>query len=239
MQKLSVVNGFCFEDERDGRTAEKEAEAIRYIKARTNLKSPEAVWNVYTKLVDNQVFETPVGLSFLHELYDILLAFDKVTENSIPKINVKRNTGSSNERRTDEQQVLASASLPAGTEENKIKEEVEKAMEPKVPDETLRDDAELQEKRMVWAHDAEFERQKRKLEVNKNQIRNLKIVIFMLAAGFIALLLVVYFSDDSKFVNVETKVINQYSEWEQNLKDKEAELNERERIILEMEQNSE
>ncbi len=235
MQKLSVVNGFCFEDEKTGRAAQKEAEAIRYIKAKTNLNAPEAVWNVYTKLVDNQMFVTPVGLSFLHELYQILLDTGKVSEESMPKISVK--TGSAIQT-TDSSAVTVAAKegqqAMAG-----LKDDIEKVMEPETPDESIRQDAELEEKRLIWAHDAEFEKQKRKLASNKNTIRNLKIVIFMLAVGFISLLAVVYFSDDSKFINAETKVIDQYSEWEQSLQEKEAELNEREQIILEKEKKAE
>ena len=68
------VSGFLCEDEEMAAQARKEEEGVRFIKEKSNLKSQEAVLKLYTTLLQQKLFVTPVGLRFLMELQGALLS---------------------------------------------------------------------------------------------------------------------------------------------------------------------
>ena len=86
---MKKVDGFVFEDEELAKLASKEEEGIRFIKERTALDNPEVVLKLYTKLLDQELFVTPVGIRFLTELQNILLSSVYIARDEIPPIPVK------------------------------------------------------------------------------------------------------------------------------------------------------
>lgn len=85
------VDGFLFEDEETAQLARKEEEGIRFIKERTALDNPEVVLKLYKKLLEQELFVTPVGVRFLTELQNILLTSVYIARDEIPPIPVKAN----------------------------------------------------------------------------------------------------------------------------------------------------
>lgn len=83
------VDGFLFEDKEMAMLARKEEEGIRFIKERTALNNPEVVLKLYKKLLEQELFVTPVGLRFLSELQDILMTSVDIAYEDIPPIPVK------------------------------------------------------------------------------------------------------------------------------------------------------
>ena len=83
------VDGFIFEDEETAQLARKEEEGIRFIKERTALNNPEVVLKLYKKLLEQELFVTPVGIRFLTELQNILLTSVYIARDEIPPIPVK------------------------------------------------------------------------------------------------------------------------------------------------------
>lgn len=83
------VDGYLFEDEQTAELARKEEEGIRFIKERTPLENPEVVFRLYKKLLEQNLFVTPVGIRFLTKLQDILLASAGIANDEIPPIPVK------------------------------------------------------------------------------------------------------------------------------------------------------
>ena len=83
------VDGFLFEDEETAQLARKEEEGVRFIKERTALDNPEVVLKLYKKLLDQELFVTPVGVRFLTELQNILLTSVYIARDEIPPIPVK------------------------------------------------------------------------------------------------------------------------------------------------------
>ncbi len=63
------VSGFLFQNEKMAAQARKEEEGVRFIKEKSSLKSQEAVYKLYTTLLQQKLFSTPVGLRFLMELH--------------------------------------------------------------------------------------------------------------------------------------------------------------------------
>ena len=84
------VDGFLFEDEATAELAKKEEEGVRFIKERTALNNPEVVYKLYKKLLDQELFVTPVGQRFLVELQNIILASGYVPTADIPPIKVAK-----------------------------------------------------------------------------------------------------------------------------------------------------
>ena len=83
------VDGFLFEDEETAKLARKEEEGIRFIKERTALNNPEGVLKLYKKLLEQDLFVTPVGVRFLTELQNILLSSVYIARDDVPPIPVK------------------------------------------------------------------------------------------------------------------------------------------------------
>lgn len=87
------VDGFLFENEETAQLARKEEDGIRFIKQRTALDNPEVVLKLYKKLLDQELFVTPVGIRFLAELQNILLSSVYIARDEIPPIPVKAADG--------------------------------------------------------------------------------------------------------------------------------------------------
>lgn len=84
------VDGFLFEDEATAELAKKEEEGVRFIKERTALNNPEVVFKLYKKLLEQELFVTPVGQRFLVELQNVLLSSGYIPSADIPPIKVAK-----------------------------------------------------------------------------------------------------------------------------------------------------
>lgn len=82
------VDGFYFYDEDILREAKKEAEGVRYMKARIDLEQPEKVLNIYNRMLQQKSFQTQVGYTYLRELQEYLLAMPQVANEDIAPIRV-------------------------------------------------------------------------------------------------------------------------------------------------------
>lgn len=84
------VGGYVFDDEYDYKEAKREAESIEYIKSKADLKDLNKTIKLYYKLVERQTFKTAVGMDFLRELRERILAGQIVDEKSLPCIRVEK-----------------------------------------------------------------------------------------------------------------------------------------------------
>lgn len=82
------INGFVFEEETQAVKAGREADGITYIRQKINLDDPEKALQIYNKMVQEKVFETPVGYAFLHELQEDLNMLPYIKKNEILPITV-------------------------------------------------------------------------------------------------------------------------------------------------------
>jgi len=84
------VDGFLFEDAEVAELAKKEEEGVRFIKERTALDNPEIVFKLYKKLIEQELFVTPVGQRFMVELQNVLLSSNYIAKADIPPIKVAK-----------------------------------------------------------------------------------------------------------------------------------------------------
>jgi len=88
MENVIVVEGYSFTNENMAKQARTEAEGVRYVKARTDMSKPDQVFNVYHKLLQQRMFQTPVGYAYLKELQEYLKTIPGIRNEDIRPIPV-------------------------------------------------------------------------------------------------------------------------------------------------------
>lgn len=73
MKREYRYQGHVFATEKQLLEAKKEAEAIEYLRAKTDFNRPEILIKLYNKLLDRDMMETEVGIDFLKEIRQRLL----------------------------------------------------------------------------------------------------------------------------------------------------------------------
>lgn len=181
------VDGFLFEDEATAELAKKEEEGVRFIKERTALNNPEVVFKLYKKLVEQELFVTPVGQRFLVELQNILLSSNYIARADIPSIKV------------------AKYEAPEEEPERPVKK-VAKKIDNKVGGEY------------------------------KKPFYIALFFAIVFGASVIGMFIINEISSNSvNIINYREEILNEYSSWETELKEKEAELRAREKALEERE----
>lgn len=87
-KKNRVIAGFVFENEAEAEQAAKEAEGVKYIKAKTDMDNPEMVLQIYNKIIQQKLFETAVGFAYLKDLQDYLISIPYVAKDAVLPIPV-------------------------------------------------------------------------------------------------------------------------------------------------------
>ena len=88
-EQIYQIDGFIFYGKKEAEQAKKEAAGVEYLKAKIDKNQPEAVLSVYNKTVEENLFETPVGLSYMRELQQYLRKIPYIAEKDILPIPVK------------------------------------------------------------------------------------------------------------------------------------------------------
>lgn len=84
-----IVNGFSFANEAEAAQAEKEADGVKYIKEKTDMDHPEMVLHIYNKMIQQSLFETAVGFSYLKDLQEYLQSIPFIRKEDILPIPVQ------------------------------------------------------------------------------------------------------------------------------------------------------
>ena len=81
-----TFRGHTFDNEKQMRQAEKEAEVVDYLRARTNFNNLDQVMKVYHRILDKNIIETVIGIEFLMELRGRLVKSGMFTEEQIRSV---------------------------------------------------------------------------------------------------------------------------------------------------------
>lgn len=84
-----AVNGFLFENAAEAEQAKKEAEGVKYIRGKLSMDEPEAVLQIYNKMVRQNLFETAVGYAYLFDLQEYLRSIPFINQEEIFPIPVQ------------------------------------------------------------------------------------------------------------------------------------------------------
>ena len=83
-----VIAGYFFEDNDLYREALKESNGVRYVKTRTDMNNPMQVLRIYSKMIEQSMFQTQIGYNYLRELQVYLHEHPAIPNESIPSIPV-------------------------------------------------------------------------------------------------------------------------------------------------------
>jgi hypothetical protein len=85
-----IVDGFVFPSYKEAQIALKEKMNIDIIRQRTPLEDEQACYDLYTKLIEREMFKTMVGYSFLYELRHHLIADFGYEEEGLPTVTLPK-----------------------------------------------------------------------------------------------------------------------------------------------------
>jgi len=83
MEQKFIFQGFTFDDEKQLVLAKKEAEAIEYLRAKTDFGNMEQLLTLYNRILDRGMMETVIGNNFLKEIRKNLIHSGLFTEEQI------------------------------------------------------------------------------------------------------------------------------------------------------------
>lgn len=109
-----IVDGFAFENEAEAAQAAKEAEGVRYIRGKTDMDNPGLVQNIYDKMIEQDLFETVVGISYLRELQEYLKSIPFVEHENLAPIPVQHPESEERPKNNKGQEVKQRASAKTG-----------------------------------------------------------------------------------------------------------------------------
>ena len=73
MESKFTFQGHTFDDEKQLLAAKKEAEAIEYLREKTDFNNFNQLFNLYNRILDRDMMETVIGIDFLREIRKILI----------------------------------------------------------------------------------------------------------------------------------------------------------------------
>ena len=86
MDKKFTFMGHTFEDEKQLLLAKKEAEAIEYLRAKTDFNNGEMLIRLYHRIIDNKMMETEIGVDFLVEIRKRIIEMGIMKEEQLKDI---------------------------------------------------------------------------------------------------------------------------------------------------------
>ena len=201
-----VVGGIAFADEKAAERAKEEAMRIEALNANINYDNPKAVASLYTKAQKNHVFQTPVGISYMLQLQEQLIRQgvepDKIDPIELPTLTPgNENTVSSAPDNTPEE--------PFAEEEKKLEQPGAVTREGKILEAKLKAQKKIGQKQL-------------------DLIKTQWAVIAAMAVIILAMFIISLTGNNPTIINYRSKILNQYAEWEQELKEREAAISQKE-----------
>ena len=211
LQETYEAGGFVFRTKKEAELAQREIEGTKYLRQKLDMENPNAVFSIYQNLIEQDLFETPVGYCFLKELRDYLLM--------IPAI--------SNE------EVLAIPIRYPQTEEEEKKQKKEQKKEEQRKERQREKEKAKNKKEIVKEHKESKKEQKKEGQNYKGRCQFFMVTSLILLISVVSMMLLAATSDNVNILNYENKLIDKYSSWEQELEEREQAVKEQEQALEE------
>ncbi len=198
------IGGYIFDDENKAKKAAKELKAVEYILGQIRDSDEKAVLAVYKKLLNQRMFSTEIGMSFLAQLRQNLLDSEVFTPEDIPPVY------SLEEPPKDVTPEEKTEDTNSSSDEKVSKAKKEKA-DKKVVAKVTNDSSEI----------------KRLKAINK-------VLLILCIALLLCVLGMFYVSttiNSPTILDYEEKLIDKYSSWEQDLTEREEAIKEKEQEL--------
>lgn len=174
-----TVNGYTFATHADADLARNELKKISYIESKMDMSNMTVVLGIYNKALESHTFQTPIGLEFMHSMYNSLV------QSGISSENIKVIPLYTTFKRLDVQEPKPRRITPTEKKEQNI----------------------------------------------RIKYRNSVLINVIFGILVLVLLLISYSGENVNAINYRSAVTNQYAEWEQELKERESAVREKEREL--------
>lgn len=212
------IGGYIFNDENSAKKAAKELKAVEYILGQIKTADEQGVLQVYKKLLNQRLFSTEIGMGFLNQLRQNLVASDAFDEADIPPVY------SLEPLEPEAAEPKPEPVAKPVQEPPKAKEKISKK-EPKVKKKKVKKSKESDD---VSDIDGEI---KRLRLINKLLILCVFTLLLIVAGMFIINSTI----NSPTILNYKETITDEYASWKEQLDAREKELNEREARLNERE----
>ena len=89
LQETYEAGGFVFRTKKEAELAQREIEGTKYLRQKLDMENPNAVFSTYQNLIEQDLFEPPVGYCFLKELRDYLLMIPAISNEEVLAIPIR------------------------------------------------------------------------------------------------------------------------------------------------------
>lgn len=131
LQETYEAGGFVFRTKKEAELAQREIEGTKYPRQKLDMENPNAVFSIYQNLIEQDLFETPVGYCFLKELRDYLLMIPAISNEEVLAIPIRYPQTEEEEKKQKKEQKKEEQRKERQREKEKAKNKKEQKKEGK------------------------------------------------------------------------------------------------------------
>lgn len=131
LQETHEAGGFVFRTKKEAELAQREIEGTKYLRQKLDMENPNAVFSIYQNLIEQDLFETPVGYCFLKELRDYLLMIPAISNEEVLAIPIRYPQTEEEEKKQKKEQKKEEQRKERQREKEKAKNKKEQKKEGK------------------------------------------------------------------------------------------------------------
>lgn len=131
LQETYEASGFVFRTKKEAELAQREIEGTKYLRQKLDMENPNAVFSIYQNLIEQDLFETPVGYCFLKELRDYLLMIPAISNEEVLAIPIRYPQTEEEEKKQKKEQKKEEQRKERQREKEKAKNKKEQKKEGK------------------------------------------------------------------------------------------------------------
>ena len=131
LQETYEAGGFVFRTKKEAELAQREIEGTKYLRQILDMENPNAVFSIYQNLIEQDLFETPVGYCFLKELRDYLLMIPAISNEEVLAIPIRYPQTEEEEKKQKKEQKKEEQRKERQREKEKAKNKKEQKKEGK------------------------------------------------------------------------------------------------------------
>lgn len=131
LQETYEAGGFVFRTKKEAELAQREIEGTKYLRQKLDMENPNAVFSIYQNLIEQDLFETPVGYYFLKELRDYLLMIPAISNEEVLAIPIRYPQTEEEEKKQKKEQKKEEQRKERQREKEKAKNKKEQKKEGK------------------------------------------------------------------------------------------------------------
>lgn len=131
LQETYEAGRFVFRTKKEAELAQREIEGTKYLRQKLDMENPNAVFSIYQNLIEQDLFETPVGYCFLKELRDYLLMIPAISNEEVLAIPIRYPQTEEEEKKQKKEQKKEEQRKERQREKEKAKNKKEQKKEGK------------------------------------------------------------------------------------------------------------